>query len=146
MQLEGKNLANPTQLVCCVLYTWSHFKILVGKILAESAKIFHHQNFALYGSLFILNIYNETYEHGNAYFAKIISFKCLVKNKMSKIIHWHLCMLEKPSPWHPFTRLLPSLCPESLTRSSLRFSLCVLYKELPSIKNIFTRASFFLFL
>ena len=144
MQLEGKNLANPTQLVCCVLYTWSHFKILVGKILAESAKIFHHQNFALYGSLFILNIYNETYEHGNVYFAKIISFKCLVKNKMSKIIHWHLCMLEKPSPWHPFTRLLPSS--RIIDSKLVEIFLYVLYKELPSIKNIFTRASFFLFL
>ena len=45
MQLAGKNLAHIVHIVM--------FKSLVGKILAgldKSAKIFHHQNFALYGN------------------------------------------------------------------------------------------------
>ena len=51
----GKNLANPAQLVHKCLT----FKISAGKILAgldkfaKSAKIFHHQNFALYGMCLI---------------------------------------------------------------------------------------------
>ena len=61
-------------------------------------------------------------------------------------------MLEKPSPWHPFTRLLnkwylhcvhirsPEACPNRFCLFSY-----APYKVLPSINNIFTRASFFLF-
>ena len=52
MQLAGKNLANPAQLVFTSPCTSLTFKNLAGKILAgldKSAKIFHHQNFALYG-------------------------------------------------------------------------------------------------
>ena len=54
-QLVGRHAiggTNPAQLVFTNPHTSITFKILAGKILAgldKSAKIFHHQNFMLYG-------------------------------------------------------------------------------------------------